>query len=375
MFRLPSVSASEKANTKKDQASEKQAEVTIQSQAIEIEKVDATEALAAALPALEAARLALADLNKNDITEIRSFASPPSQVQYVCECVAIIKGLSEISWKSCKAMMSEGGFLRSLMEMNCEVITPKQIARCKKHLKEADTSYDSMRSVSRAGFGLLKFVNAVLNFCEVYKDVKPKKDKVESLERELATQVAMLEKLNREIKEMEAILADLNEKYLVAMKEKEVLTAALNQAEARLVSRSISVLLLFHFPPLVEELIFCYNRYFQFCLQNAANRLLTGLSSEKERWLIDLSNYRKDLTKIVGTSLLAAAFLAYCGPFTSEYREKMIYGNWLKDIREREIPISEPFAMDGALTNEVEIAMYVIRVKNCDDRMIEFITE
>lgn len=37
--------------------------------------------MSAALPALEAARLALADLDKNDITEIRSFATPPEAVQ------------------------------------------------------------------------------------------------------------------------------------------------------------------------------------------------------------------------------------------------------------------------------------------------------
>ena len=36
-----------------------------------MEKKDAEEALAAALPALEEARLALDDLDKNDVTEIR----------------------------------------------------------------------------------------------------------------------------------------------------------------------------------------------------------------------------------------------------------------------------------------------------------------
>lgn len=45
------------------------------------EKSEAEEALQAAMPALEAARLALADLDKNDITEIRSFATPPEAVQ------------------------------------------------------------------------------------------------------------------------------------------------------------------------------------------------------------------------------------------------------------------------------------------------------
>jgi hypothetical protein len=38
---------------------------------IAVEKADAEESLSAALPALEEARLALSDLEKNDVTEIR----------------------------------------------------------------------------------------------------------------------------------------------------------------------------------------------------------------------------------------------------------------------------------------------------------------
>ncbi len=36
-----------------------------------VEKMEAEEALEEALPALEEARIALSDLNKNDVTEIR----------------------------------------------------------------------------------------------------------------------------------------------------------------------------------------------------------------------------------------------------------------------------------------------------------------
>lgn len=189
------------------------------------------------------ARLALADLNKSDITEIRSFASPPTPVQIVCECVVIIKGLSEISWKSAKAMMSEGGFLKSLMEMNCDLISPKQVTKCKTHLKKADTNQDAMKLISKAGYGLLKFVTAVLTYCDVFKEVKPKKDRVEYLEMELDSQVKLLQKLNTEIKELEDLLADLNDKYMRAMKEKEELTAKLDMAEARLVSCEVFLLL------------------------------------------------------------------------------------------------------------------------------------
>lgn len=75
------LTATDAATTKQQVASVKSAEITEQSAIISVEKEEAEEVLSAALPALEAARLALADLDKNDITEIRSFATPPEAVQ------------------------------------------------------------------------------------------------------------------------------------------------------------------------------------------------------------------------------------------------------------------------------------------------------
>lgn len=69
------------AMEKKDYASLRSNEIEEQARIISIEQADAEEALSAALPALEAARLALSDLDKSDITEIRSFATPPEPVQ------------------------------------------------------------------------------------------------------------------------------------------------------------------------------------------------------------------------------------------------------------------------------------------------------
>ena len=45
-------------------------------------------------------------------------------------------------------------------------------------------SEDEMRAVSRAGPGLLKFVNAVMSYCDVLKEVRPKREKVAQLEKD-----------------------------------------------------------------------------------------------------------------------------------------------------------------------------------------------
>ena len=64
-------SGTEEATTKKKLAEAKGVEIGEQSKIIAVEKKDAEDALAEALPALEAARLALDDLDKSDVTEIR----------------------------------------------------------------------------------------------------------------------------------------------------------------------------------------------------------------------------------------------------------------------------------------------------------------
>ena len=46
-------------------------------------------------------------------------------------------------------------------------------------MNKMDTDYSHMREISRAGGGLYKFVNAILGYCAVAREIKPKRDKVD----------------------------------------------------------------------------------------------------------------------------------------------------------------------------------------------------
>ncbi|KPJ14719.1 Dynein heavy chain 10, axonemal [Papilio machaon] len=315
-------SPTEAAVGKQQVAAEKSAEISQQSEVIAEEKAEAEEALSAALPALEAARLALADLDKNDITEIRSFATPPEAVQVVCECVVIIRGIKDVSWKGAKGMMADPNFLRNLQEMNCDLITQAQVKAVKAHMKKSK-KLDTMQQISKAGYGLLKFVIAVLGYCAVYKEVKPKKDKVEALEKEYTEAVNYLASLNREIDRLQRTLDGLNQRYDTAMLRRQEL-----QEETDIMMRRLV----------------------------AADKLMSGLSSEQKRWTEDLKALHVEQSRLIGNCLLAASFLSYAGPFSFSFRQTMIYEDWLGDVKERGIPLTEPFTIEKNLTNEVEIS-------------------
>lgn len=45
-------------------------------------------------------------------------------------------------------------------------------------LKTLNTTIEEMEAVSKAGLGMLKFVEAVMGYCDVFREIKPKRDKV-----------------------------------------------------------------------------------------------------------------------------------------------------------------------------------------------------
>ena len=96
--------------SKQEAASLKEIELQ-ENETIGTKKKEAESDLAKAIPALEAAALALNSLKKEEITELKSFAKPNIAVQKVCECVMILKGLPNVSWSGAKAMMTDTNFL------------------------------------------------------------------------------------------------------------------------------------------------------------------------------------------------------------------------------------------------------------------------
>ncbi|XP_077418138.1 dynein axonemal heavy chain 10-like isoform X2 [Vanacampus margaritifer] len=313
------------AEEKKTLAEDKAKEIEEQNKVIAVEKLEAETSLAEALPALEAARIALQDLDKSDVTEIRSFAKPPKQVQVVCECILVLCKKKEISWQAAKAMMSDPGFLRSLMEMDCDAIGAYQVKTVRGFLKALGTSLEEMQAISKAGSGMFKFVEAVVGYCEVAREIKPKRDKVARLERNFFQSKKELELIQSELSDIQRELKALGDKYQTAIAEKQKL-----QEEAELMERRLI----------------------------AADKLISGLSSENVRWTQDLEGLKQRRVRLLGDCLLSAAFLSYEGAFSWDFRNEMVYQTWVDNVTEKGIPLSQPFKVDNLLTDEVEISRW-----------------
>ena len=72
-----------------------------------------------------------------------------------------------------------------------------------------------------------------------------------------------------------------------------------------------------------------------------ANKLINGLSGNIDRWNADAQNIGTLKLNLVGDCAKGCAFVSYCGPFNSEFREKLTEEYFSKDMIAREIPCSE----------------------------------
>ncbi|KAF4798840.1 Dynein-1-alpha heavy chain, flagellar inner arm I1 complex [Turdus rufiventris] len=314
------------AEEKKKMGEEKAVEIQEQNAVIAVEKAEAEAALDQIKPMMEAAKREVEKLDKAEVTELRSFATPPKQVQVVLDCILIMRGYKEQNWKNAKAMMADTNFLRLLLTTDFREIPWSHVKAMRALLKNLNTTWAEMEVISRAGLGMLKFAEAVVTYCDVVKTVKPKEEKVARLERNYELSKRELEKIQTELAALQEELRSLGEKYELAIKENQKL-----QAEAEIMQRRLE----------------------------AADKLIAGLKSENERWTEEFKELEIRKVKLLGDCLLAAAFLCYVGAFSWEFRHEMLYQVWQEDIFSREIPVSHPFKLESLLTDEVEVSRWV----------------
>ena len=311
--------------TKQTAAAAKEEQLKVDSARIAVEKQEAEDDLAKAIPALEAAAEALKNLKKEDITEIKAFAKPPAAVQKVCECVQILKKEKEISWAGAKLMLGAGDFLKSLQQYDKDAITDRMIKDLRVYTKEKNFNPEAVTVVSKAGGGLLTWVFAMINYNAVARTVNPKRAAVASAEKTLRLSEKELAKTKKAVAALNEQLAELSGRFEASTAEQRRL-----KDEAELMERRLA----------------------------AAEKLISGLASERVRWTSDLAALAVKREKLLGDCLLSSSFLSYTGAFTFDFRRRLTYELWANDIAARGMPMTSPFRLEDLLTSEVETGQW-----------------
>uniref|UniRef100_H2YSD8 AAA+ ATPase domain-containing protein n=1 Tax=Ciona savignyi TaxID=51511 RepID=H2YSD8_CIOSA len=297
-------------------------------------KQECEEKLAVAMPAMNAAIAALDTLRQQDIALVKTMQNPPAGVKITTEAICILKGIKpdrktdgsgraiDDYWPAAKKMLGDMKFLDSLRDYDKENI-PNAIMRKIRERFIGDPNFrpELIRNVSSACEGLCSWVLAIEVYDRVAKVIAPKRKSLLLAEDDLERLMSLLQVKRKELEEITNKLQLLNDNLKEKLDEKKRLEDNIELTKVKLIR---------------------------------AEKLISGLGGEKERWTEMTHSLHNTYHNIVGDVLLSSAVVAYLPPFTPLYRQDTIK-NWWVECKNRDIPVSEDFSLSNTLGDPVQI--------------------
>ncbi|XP_030369376.1 dynein beta chain, ciliary [Scaptodrosophila lebanonensis] len=324
---------SEKVKRERSIASDEESRVRIIEEDVSIKTKMCEEDLRQAEPALVAAQAALNTLNKNNLTELKSFGSPPKAVINVCAAVMVLLATNgkiprDRSWKAAKLMMVRvDQFLNDLTNYGKDNIHPNIIETLQEYLKDPEFNPDKVVQKSVAAAGLCAWVINLYRYHQVFLIVGPKQQALQDSQQELLEARERLQYLKSKINNLEAKLADIQAEFEEAVAEKQKC-----QREADKTAFTIDL----------------------------AHRLVNGLANENVRWRESVQSLQAKIGTLPGDILLISSFLSYVGCFTRRYREELQHKMWLPNFRKIDplIPHTEGVDTLALFSDDAKIATW-----------------
>ncbi|XP_054427204.1 dynein axonemal heavy chain 9 isoform X2 [Pteronotus mesoamericanus] len=323
----------DKVSREKALADEEEQKVALIMMEVEQKQKDCEEDLAKAEPALTAAQAALNTLNKTNLTELKSFGSPPQAVSNVSAAVMALvapqgKVPKDRSWKAAKVAMARvDAFLDSLINFDKENIHENCLKAIRPYLQDPEFNPEFVATKSYAAAGLCSWVINIVKFYEVFCDVEPKRQALSRATSDLTAAQGKLAAIKAKIAHLNENLAKLTAKFERATADKLKC-----QQEAEATAGTISL----------------------------ANRLVGGLASENVRWAEAVQNFKQQEEKLCGDILLTTAFISYLGFFTKKYRRSLVDGTWRPYLSQQQVPIPVTPSLDPLrmLTDDADLAAW-----------------
>ncbi|KAG5504460.1 hypothetical protein JKF63_04912 [Porcisia hertigi] len=275
------------------------------------DQMEAQADLDRAMPTLLEAQAALDKLDKSDINEVKSYKTPAAMIRTVMEAVQTALH-RKLDWDEAKKSLSEPKFIDMLKTYHetHDMTDQKLLNALEKYVKRNDFTPAAASAVSKAAGGLCQWVIAIHKYGNIYKEVHPKILKNENAQQKVRAQEEMLRQKEEKLQKIMDEVRQLEEDLLANITEKNRL-----MAEARATQDKL----------------------------NKAQIIVDGLEGERGRWTESIARFELDLENINSETLLACAFMCYCGAFTAEYRQ-LLWQSWLKEVRRVQLPINRSYS-------------------------------
>ncbi|CAB1114177.1 unnamed protein product [Ectocarpus sp. CCAP 1310/34] len=263
-----------------------------------------------------------------DATEcqVKAYSKPPPLVETVMAAVMTMMGRGS-DWATAKKALGEGNFLTQIKTFNKDNVSNALMTKMKKYVNNPDFSFENVAKVSSAASALCVWVHAIYLYANVAKDVAPKRARLKEAQETLATKQAGLKAAQDQLAEVVAKVQLLKDRYDESVGQKNALMEESQMLQDKL---------------------------------ERADKLVNGLAGEFVRWQASIGTFEVMIERLIGDSLIAAAFLSYAGTFDTVYRNGLVSG-WMRDVDAQELPSTEGFSFTAFLAKPTDVRAWNIQ--------------
>ena len=241
------------------------------------------------------------------------------------------------SWTEALKVMASATFLSQLLHFPKDSINDEMVELLEPYLTMEDYNMATAKRVCSDVAGLLCWTKAMSFFFGVNKNVLPLK--INLAFQEARYQKAMTDLTNAELllAKKETELKKVQLMYAIAVKEKQHLTQQAGTCRKKM---------------------------------SAASTLISGLSGEANRWTQQSKEFREQLIRLIGDTLLACSFLSYSGPFNSEFRDMLMH-QWQGLLKTKKLPFTENINVVNMLINDNEASEWALQGLPSDELSLQ----
>ncbi|XP_065175263.1 cytoplasmic dynein 1 heavy chain 1-like [Sycon ciliatum] len=290
----------QEAEKKKTASQEIQEQLRVAEEHITVKHKEVSEDLAKVEPAVLDAQNAVRDIKRNHLVEMRTMTNPPRLVKLTLEAVCGMLGEPTSDWKAIRGIIMRDNFINSIINFSTEDISDGMRKSMKdKYFSLEDFKFEQINRSSRACGPLAKWAIAQVGYADMLKKVDPLRQELSALERRAAETKLKADEMAKMVSDLEKSIGQYKEEYAVLISEAQVIKASLTAVESK-VTRS--------------------------------NALLYSLGSERNRWEEGSTQFKTQMSTIIGDVLLSAAFMAYAGYFDQSLRGNL-FSSWVSHLQ------------------------------------------
>merc|ERR1711968_177121 len=187
-----------------------------------------------------------------------------------------------------------------LVHFDKDNIPERIIEKIAPYIASPDFTPDQIKKASTACTALCMWARAMDKYHHVAQMVEPKKKLLAEAQSSLDETMAKLKDAQGRLKAVEDRIAELEANFEAANSKKEQLVKDVEQCRARL---------------------------------ERAEKLISGLGGEKDRWTESVAQLTIDYDNLVGDTLISAGTIAYAGAFTPKFRVSLV-DEWQTRVKE-----------------------------------------